>query len=98
MDNGTAALAIFSVILGVPGFVWLMLAAMRHEERKLQLKHGAGGEEAARLNAVVDQLSAELVRVKDRLNVLERLATDEDRKLAGEIEALRKREAADARG
>jgi hypothetical protein len=32
---------------------------------------------------------AELHRLKDRVAVLERLMTDDDRKLAGEIERLR---------
>jgi len=38
------------------------------------------------------EMMAEIQRLKDRVAVLERLATDGDRKLAGEIDSLRRQE------
>lgn len=88
MDLGVALIAITSIIFGVPAVLWIVLAGIKHEERKIQLQN-AGGEEAARLNAVIDQLSADMVKVKDRVQVLEKLVTDDDRRLSAEISQLR---------
>lgn len=46
--------------------------------------------EADEHRAVTDQMNSEIDRLRDRVSVLERLATDEDRKLASEIERLRR--------
>jgi hypothetical protein len=59
---------------------------MRHEERKMKIKAEIDAKAEAAINLDVH---AELARVKDRLAVLERLATDEDRRLAGDISRLR---------
>ncbi len=40
-------------------------------------------------SASESEMTSEIQRLKDRVAVLERLATDGDRKLAGEIERLR---------
>ncbi len=42
--------------------------------------------------AVSSEVQNEIQRLKDRVAVLERIATDGDRKLAGEIESLRRTE------
>jgi len=89
MDSTIANVAITAIILGVPAVVWIVYAGLRHEERKAQIEKGADGGEVARLNAVIDQLSADMVKVKDRVQVLERLATDDDRRIADEISQLR---------
>lgn len=44
-----------------------------------------------RLEQIVEQNSAEVARLRERVEVLEKLVTDDDRKLAGEIERLRTR-------
>jgi hypothetical protein len=60
--------------------------ATRHSEQKLRIKHGA-------VTAVPDPgLAAahiEIAALKERVQVLERLATDDDRRVAGEINRLR---------
>ena len=61
---------------------------IRHAERKLQL---TSGESNGRLEAIVKANEAEVARLRERVQVLEKLVTDDDRKLAGEIERLRTR-------
>jgi hypothetical protein len=51
---------------------------------------GASNETVTKLEGIVAETSAEVGKLKDRVRVLERLVTDDDRKLAGEIESLRK--------
>jgi len=55
-----------------------------------------GGEDVARLERIVAEASAEVARLRERVQVLERLVTDDDRKLASDIERLR-RDADDVR-
>jgi hypothetical protein len=70
-------ISIFGVILGV--------IITSHEERKLKLKIEA---DKAAGNVIAGEAQAEIARLKERVAVLERLATDDDRRLAGEISRL----------
>jgi hypothetical protein len=58
-----------------------------HENKRLALKHGQG--DASRLEQIVTANSAELAKLRERVQVLEKLATDNDRTLASDIERLR---------
>jgi hypothetical protein len=62
--------------------------------QRLKMKLEAGQAEAtgqaAQLAAELAQTRADVARLQDRVNVLERLATDGDRKLATDIERLRR--------
>jgi hypothetical protein len=62
--------------------------------QRLKMKLEAGQAEAtgqvAQLVAELAQTRADVARLQDRVNVLERLATDGDRKLATDIERLRR--------
>lgn len=82
----------FVALAGIFGTLWIIRTGVRHEERKLELKRG-GGER----DAVVDQLAGEVQRLRDRVAVLEKLATDDDRKLADEISRLSARDTPAAR-
>jgi hypothetical protein len=62
-----------------------------HQKMKLKMIEAQGGAVAAANQAT----QAELEKLRDRVAVLERLITDEDHRLAGEIERLRRE---DARG
>jgi hypothetical protein len=76
----------FSLFIAGP-LIW---AVSSYQEKKLKLQRDiaqAGGE-ATR---------AELENLRERVAVLERLATSEDLRLAGEIERLRHRDGAEAR-
>ncbi|RYY98216.1 MAG: hypothetical protein EON61_19475 [Alphaproteobacteria bacterium] len=57
---------------------------IKSQKMKLDMMREQGGS-----NAANGEVMAELHRLKDRVAVLERLMTDDDRKLAGEIERLR---------
>jgi hypothetical protein len=68
-----------------------IISIASYKEKKLKLQRElarSGGEE----------MRAELRSLRERVAVLERLATSEDLRLAGEIERLRKDEAKEARG
>ena len=79
---------ILGILLGmiavVGGYV-IKMQKMKLEEKRMSGVSSAVQEETAR----------ELQKLKDRVAVLERLMTDDDRKLAGEFERLRRE---DARG
>lgn len=77
----------FVTLAGIASFIWLIHAGMKHEERKLDLQR-SGGEDVARLGAVVEETSKEMARLRDSVAVLEKLVTDDDRKLADEINRL----------
>ncbi len=57
---------------------------IKSQKMKLDMMREARGSDAAN-----GEVMAELHRLKERVAVLERLMTDDDRKLAGEIERLR---------
>ena len=55
-----------------------------HEEKKMRIKHGAASPDPG-----VAAAHIEIAALKERVKVLEKLVTDDDRKLAHEIERLR---------
>lgn len=69
--------------LAVGGGIWLKSQKMKLDMMREQ---GASG-------AVNAEVAHELQRLKDRVAVLERLLTDDDRKLSSEIERLRAEDA-----
>jgi hypothetical protein len=73
-------LGILAGIIAIVGNTWL-----RAQKLKLDTMREQKGGDAAH-----SEVMAELHRLKDRVAVLERLMTDDDRKLAGEIERLRR--------
>jgi uncharacterized membrane-anchored protein YhcB (DUF1043 family) len=52
-------------------------------------KHAAKGKKFSDLQAQLEAYQAEVQGLRDRVGVLEKLATDDDRRLAGEIDRLR---------
>ena len=77
----------FSLFIAGP-LIW---AVSSYQEKKLKLQRDiaqAGG----------DEMRAEVENLRQRVAVLERLATSEDLRLAGEIERLRHRDRTEARG
>ena len=86
-----------SIVLGIgivlSAGVQIVKMALAHEEKRLAMKHGQG--DTARLEQILAATQTEMTRLKDRVQVLEKLVTDDDRKLANDIERLR---TADARG
>ena len=94
MPSTVAAVAIFGMLT----FIAMLYFSYRMQQQKLHAKGGAGADETARLQHVVAETSAELVRLRERVQVLEKLVTDDDRRLADEIERLRRDRGDDIRG
>jgi hypothetical protein len=66
-------------------FTYLIVRmALQHEEKRLAIKGGKN----ERVEQILAETQAETARLRERVQVLERLATDEDRRLAGEISKL----------
>jgi hypothetical protein len=81
------AIGSFFLFVAMPA----VIALGSYHEKKLKLQRDlaqAGGEE----------MRAEMARLRERVAVLERLATSEDLRLAGDIERLRHRDRTEARG
>ena len=85
----------FVAIAGIIASFLLIRAGMRHEERKLELKQGMGAD--GRIEAILSATQQEVTKLRERVQVLEKLVTDDDRKLADDIERLR-RSGDDVRG
>jgi hypothetical protein len=79
-------------------FIIMLWFSHKMQTERLRAKNGLGAEETARLQHIVAETSAELARLKERVQVLEKLVTDDDRKLADEIERLRRDRGDDIRG
>ncbi len=77
--------AIASAIIATVFFGYLIVKmALQHEEKRLAIKAGKN----ERVEQILAETQAETARLRERVQVLERLATDEDRRLAGEISKL----------
>ena len=86
----TDAIGVFIPILGIMcgiiaivGGIWI-----KNQKLKLEMMREQGGTDAL-ANKVTQ---AELEKLKDRVAVLERLLTDDDRRLANEISRLQSTE------
>ena len=81
------AIGSFFLFVAMPAVIGIS----SYHEKKLKLQRDlaqAGGHE----------MRAEIESLRERVAVLERLATSEDLRLAGEIERLRQRDRTEARG
>ena len=85
MDMMTMIVTIVAVSCGFTLIVvrW----GLAHEEKKMALQAGQG--DVARLEQILAANQAEMAKLRDRVQVLERLVTDEDRNLASEINRLK---------
>lgn len=90
---------VISILVGIgivlSATLQIVKMALAHEEKRLALSHGQGQGDTARLEQILAATQTEMARLKDRVQVLEKLATDDDRRLASDIERLR---SADAHG
>lgn len=78
----------FVAIAGMGCFI-LMISIVSKAETEKARATAAGAANSDAVKLVLDENAAEIARLRARVEVLERLATDEDRKLAGEIDRLR---------
>lgn len=87
MDSNVIVLVLLIVGAGL-GFTLIVVRwGLKHEEKKMAIE--AGGGEVARLGQVLEATQTEMAKLRERVQVLEKLATDDDRRLAGDIERLR---------
>ena len=79
-----------SIVVGIAviraASVQIIRMALAHEEKRLALKAGVG--DAARLEQIVAANTTEMAKLRQRVEVLERLATDDERRLSYEIAGL----------
>lgn len=68
----------------------VITGGMKLEKQRLRIK--AQSSEADELKALISDMHGEISKLKQRVQVLERLVTDDDRKLAADIERLRRQE------
>ncbi len=77
---------VFIPILGIGVGLAAVIGSYRIKEQQIKLRiaetQGAADSAAGRI------VQAELEKLKDRVAVLERLVTDDERRLAGEISSL----------
>lgn len=80
-------IVLFCVLIGVNSFV---LGRRSSAEKRAEAEKATQEDEVDALLKAVSEAHAENARLKERLEVLERLATDEDEQLKREINKLRK--------
>lgn len=78
------------VLAGICAVSSIITSAMQVEKRRLKVKASESDGEVAALKTLVADMHGEMSVLKQRVQVLERLATDGDRHLASEIERLRR--------
>jgi hypothetical protein len=89
------ALGVFEFVLGViviGTISSIVTGGIKLERDKIRARSRGAGEEADQLRGVVGELHHDVAKLKDRVRVLEKLVTDDDRRLADEIERLRRSE------
>jgi hypothetical protein len=92
MDLTTMIVVVVSIVL-VFSLV-ITMVALKHEQKRLEILRGRkdSSEDVARLQQELAATQADMAKLRNRVQVLERLAIDSDRSLAGEIERLRNEE------
>jgi hypothetical protein len=78
------------ILVGITTVGGIITNGMEVEKRRLKLKAGQADGEVEALKNLVADMHGEMSVLKDRVRVLERIATDGDRNLASEIERLRR--------
>jgi len=81
----------FVAIAGMATFLLMVFMIAKAETEKARAKTAAGSDSEA-VKRILAENASEISRLRARVEVLERLATDSDRKLAGEIDDLRREE------
>lgn len=84
---------VFEFILGIcliGTISGVITGGMKLKREKIRAQARGYGDEADALRGVVGEMHQEIVKLKDRVRVLEKLVTDDDRRLADEIERLRR--------
>lgn len=76
-------------IVAIGGGIMVALRGMKLKHAQIMARSGAHTDQ---FQGVIGEMHNEITRLKDRVAVLEKLVTDDDRKLADEISRLRSSE------
>ena len=82
MEGVIAVAAPFAMVIAI---VWIV---QQGKSRRAELARGGSRED----DAVMGAMQAQIEKLTDRVAVLERLVTDDDRRLSREIDSLRSRD------
>lgn len=88
-------LNVFEMIIGIVliGAVsGIVHQGIKLERDKVRAGRRDADGETAQLGGIVSDLHQDVAKLKDRVRVLEKLVTDDDRRLADEIERLKRTE------
>lgn len=80
-------------IVGFGVLMPLIIGSFALQEKKIKLQRELAQMGGGDVRRELDETKAEVARLKDRIAVLERLATNEDVRLASQIDRLRRPEA-----
>lgn len=89
------ALGFFEFVLGIVvigAIAGIVQQGIKLERDKEKSKRAGIGGEADQLRGVVGELHQEVAKLRERVQVLEKLVTDDDRRLSDEIDRLRRRD------
>lgn len=78
------------VIIGTVSSI--VTGGIKLERDKVKARSRGADGETDQLRGIVGDLHQDVAKLKDRVRVLEKLVTDDDRRLADEIERLRRTE------
>jgi hypothetical protein len=79
---------IIAIVL-IGSIAGILQQGIKLERDKVRAGRRAAESDAAEIGGIVADLHKDVARLKDRVRVLEKLVTDDDRRLADEIERLR---------
>jgi hypothetical protein len=87
------ALGVFEMIVGIVligSVAGIVQQGIKLERDKIRAGRREAEGQTAELGGVVEELHKDVARLKDRVRVLEKLVTDDDRRLADEIDRLKR--------
>jgi hypothetical protein len=90
------AIGLFEFVLGlvvIGSVASIVQQGIKLERDKVRRGAREADGETAQLGGIVSDLHQDVAKLKDRVRVLEKLVTDDDRRLADEIERLRRTDA-----
>jgi hypothetical protein len=88
MHLGVFEFVIALVILGTVSSI--ITGGLKIEREKIRARSRGMDGETEQLHGIVGNLHQDVAKLKDRVRVLEKLVTDDDRRLADEIERLKR--------
>ena len=89
------AIGVFEFLLGaaiVGGIASTLTSKHNLERERIKARSAAAGEGSDAMHGLVGSLHQDVARLKERVQVLEKLVTDDDRRLSDEIDRLRRRD------